>query len=134
MFDISSLALKDSFTMQFRHPVTGELLWGDEEKTKPVEVVLYGTASKQYRNALNAMQARQLKRQAKKEKQTPEILKEESVSLLVACIAKFNEFALDGVVPSNDADYRSLLSDPAFSWVKEQIDEGLGDVSNFLAQ
>lgn len=135
MFDISTLALKeDTFEMQFRHPATSELLFSDDEKTKKVSVNLYGTASKQYRNALRGMQDRQLKRNAKKEKPSSEIFKEEGLSLIVACIDGFNNFAVGGKVPTTEADFRELLGNPQFSWIKDQIDEALGDTSNFLPQ
>ena len=133
MFDISTLALKTTSTeVQFRHPVTNELLWADADKTEAVSVNLYGTASKEYRDARSAMQNRQLKRG--KQKPTAEVLNEEGTTLLVATIDHFNNFAVDGAVPDSEADYRKLLNDARFSWVREQIDEALADNERFLAQ
>lgn len=134
MFDLSTLALKDTTTVQLRHPVTGELLFADAKKEKPVSVELYGTSSKQYRNAVTAMQNRQLKRTAKKEKVSAEVMRDESIELLVACTASASNLSLNGKPISDEASVRGLLSDPAYSWVKDQIDEALGDTSNFLAQ
>jgi hypothetical protein len=82
-FSLDSLALKDTTELQLRHPVTEELLWADKEQTKPVAIALYGPSSKQYRNAITAMQNRQLRRG--KQKVSAETLREESVKLLVAC-------------------------------------------------
>jgi len=133
MFDISTLALKTTSTeVQFRHPVTNELLWADKEKTQPVSVNLFGTASQEYRDARVAMQNRQLKRG--KQKPSAEVLVEEGTTLLVATIDHFNNFAVGEWVPSNEADYRKLLNDPQYSWVREQIDEALADNERFLGQ
>lgn len=135
MFDISTLALNaDTVDFQLRHPATGELLFSDEAKTLPVAAVLYGKASKQYRNALNAMLNRSLKRKAKKEKESAEVMTEEGVSLLVAVTSGFKELSIAGTVPSTEADFRSLYSNAAYSWIKDQVNEFLGDDANFLAQ
>lgn len=135
MFDISTLALKTTSTeVQFRHPVSNELLWADDDKTVPVSVNLFGTASKEYRDARSAMQNRQLKRG--KTKPSAELLNEEGVTLLVATIDHFNNLAVDaaGTVPSTEADFRKLLNDARFSWVRDQIDEALADNERFLDQ
>lgn len=129
MFSLDSLALKDTTELQLRHPVTEDLLFDGE---KPVGIELYGTASKQYRNAITAMQNRQLRRG--KQKASAELLKEESISLLVACSARGINLEYDGKPLDNEDAFRSLYSDPRFSWVKEQVDEALGDVSRFLGQ
>ena len=132
-FDISTLALKDTFTLKLKHPVTQELLLVDGDEDKPVAIELYGTASKQYRNAISAMQTRALRRNAKKEKPSADQIKEESVSLLVACSAGSKNLAVDGVVHAGDADsFKTLYSDARYSWIKEQVDEALGDIGNFL--
>lgn len=135
MFNVSTLSLKDTATLHLRHPVSMEYLYADPEtKQKPVTIELYGTASKQYRNAVTAMQNRKLKRDMKKEKATAEVLKEESLKLLLACSAGSSELAI-GKSPVNDEEsFRALYSDPKLSWIRDQVDEALGDVSNFLEQ
>ena len=134
MFDLNTLALNDTFTLQLSHPVTGDKLFADKEETQPVSITLYGTSSKQYRNAVAGMQNRQLRRTAKKEKATAEVMREESVSLLVACAAGSNNLAYEGQAVVTDTNFRALFSDARFSWIKDQVDEALGDISNFLAQ
>lgn len=135
MFDISTLALKeDTVDVQLRHPATGELLFSDEAKTLPVAVVAYGKASKQYRNAVNAMMNRSIKRKAKKEKESAEVMTEEGITLLVAVTSAFKELAIAGKVPTTEADFRSLYADPAYSWIKDQVNDFVGDDANFLAQ
>lgn len=132
MFNLDSLALKDTTELQLRHPVTEELLFADKEQTEPVAISLYGTSSKQYRNAITAMQNRQLKRG--KKPVSAETLREESVALLVACSDKAINLTYKGAPLDNEEAFRSLYSDPAYSWLKDQVDSALGDVSNFLEQ
>jgi hypothetical protein len=130
MFNLDTLSLKDTTSLHIKHPVTDELLYADEAKTKPVEIELYGTGSKQYRNALTAMQNRALKRG--KKQATAEVMRDEGIELLVACSAKANNFAYNGKPLNDDSAFRALYGDASFSWLKEQVDAGLGDVSNFL--
>lgn len=134
MFDVSTLALKDTTTLQLRHPVTGELLFADEVKKKPVEIELFGTSSKQYRNAIAGIQSRALKRSAKKEQATPEAVRKESTELLVTCSASAKNLSYGGVPVTDESHFRDLYSDPKLSWIRDQVDEALADVSNFLAQ
>jgi hypothetical protein len=129
LFDLKTLAIKDSAFCQLKHPATDELLFLDEEKTQPVGVDVYSTSSKEYRNALTAMQNRSLKRG--KKQVSAEVMREEGIDLLVACSIKgVNTESLGDL--SNDAAFRTLYNDARFSWVKDQVDAFLGDVSSFL--
>lgn len=130
MFNLDTLALKDTVELQLKHPVTEELLFADAEQTKPVSIVLYGTSSKQYRNAVTAMQNRALKRG--KKAPTAEEMREESVRLLVACSEKAINLSYKNAPLDNAEAFRELYNDPSYSWLKEQVDAGLGDVANFL--
>lgn len=134
-FNLASLALVDTFTFQLKHPADGTLLFADEAETEPLTITVYGKSSKQYRNAVTAMQNRTLRRNHKKEVPTVEALLKEGTDLLVACSASAANLTLDDQQPINDeASFRKLYTDPRFSWVKDQADEALGDISNFLAQ
>lgn len=133
MFDISTLALADTFTLHLKHPVTGEKLYADEKQEQAVTITIYGTSSKKYRNAVTAMQNRQLRRKAK-DKASAEDLQEEGIGLMVACSASSENLAIDGEEVKTEAQFRKLYSDPRFSWIKDQVDEALADVSNFLGK
>lgn len=130
MFNIESLAVKETTDLQVRHPVTDEPLFADEDKKKPVAAVIYGTGSKQYRNAITAMQNRSLKRKGKQV--SAEVMREEGIELLVACTDKILNMSYKDAPVDTDAALREFYSDPAFGWFKDQVDAGLGDVSNFL--
>jgi len=129
MFDLNTLALKETFQYPLKHPVTNEVL---QSENGPVVINLFGSASPQYKKAVTAMQARALRRQAKKEKPNIEQVKEENISLLVACTDSAENLSYEGAPVVTQDDFRRLYSDARFSWLKDQIDEILGDVSNFL--
>jgi hypothetical protein len=101
---------------------------------KPVVVNLYGKASKQYQRAIEAMQTRALRRQAKKETIKPEELQKESLDMLKACSESAVNLAVDGVDVKTADELRAVYADPRFSWLRDQVDEAIGDQSNFLTQ
>lgn len=134
MFDISTLALKADHELHLKHPLTDAKLYADDDETKPVVIMLYGSASKQYRKHVMDMQTRQLRRQAKKEKPSAEVYSEESTELLVACSAGSKNLSNDGKPVSTAEDFRKLYSDPSLSWIRQQVDEAIADVGNFLKE
>lgn len=135
MFDISTLAFAPDYELHLKHPGNDTKLYADKEETKPIVISLYGTASKQYRKQVTEMQTRQLRRNAKKEKPSAETLNEEAVDLLVACSAGVKNFVFEGSdFPGTPDAFRKLYSNPAFSWIRSQVDEALGEVGNFLKE
>lgn len=134
-FDISTLALKDTFDMPLKHPVSGEPLLVNDDPEKPVTIKLYGTASRQYQAALDKMQTKHLRRNAKREKPTASDLKEEQISLLVACSAGTENFAIGKEAFAGDKQaFTTLYGDSQYSWIKDQVDEALGNPANFLPE
>lgn len=130
-FNLKSLALKkDTFPLQLRNPVDDTPL-ADDEGNKVI-INVYGTASKEYRDAVRAMQNRQLKRGNKKA--TAAEIQEEGVELLVAVSESAENLELDGQPVSSPASFRTLYSNPEYSWVREQVDAAVGDIGNFLSQ
>ena len=127
---VSGLALKDSYELQLKNPVSDELLF--DEDGKPVTITLYGKSSKPYRNAVTAMQNRELRRMHKKDVRTAEQTLEESTSLLVACSAT-STLEINGVAVNDKDTFKQLYNDPRFSWIRDQVDEAIGDQANFLA-
>lgn len=133
-FNISKLALADSFELKLLDPRTSETLV-DDETGKPVTINLFSTSSKQYRNVVTGMQNARLKNE--KAKLSAEKLREDSIEILVACSDSSDSLELDGLkfnAVDNSAAFRKLYSAPEYSWIREQVDNALGDVSNFLTQ
>ncbi len=132
MFDINTLALKkDTFPLHLAHPATGEPLFADAEGKKPVRIHVYGTASKEYRDAVKGMQNRQLKRGKNKTATVAEI-QEEAIELLVAISDTSDELEYEGKSVTTPAVFRELYADSRFSWVREQVDAAVSEVANFL--
>lgn len=124
-----SLAAKELSNIQLRHPASDELLF--DENGKAVEVVMYGTSSKQYRQAITDMQNRSLKRG--KKQQSAEVMRQEGIDLLVACSHEIVNLEMEDGSPINSpTTFKALYSDDSFGWIKDQVDAALGDISNFL--
>ncbi len=132
MFDIESLAIQESTVVKLLHPATQEVLYADKEEKKPVTITVHSTSSKAYRKAVSAMQNRTIKRGQKKPL-TAEQQREEGIELLVACCVTSDNLTYKGAAVKAESDFRALLSDDKFSWVKNQVDEALGNVENFIA-
>lgn len=134
--DINNLALSsDTSFLHLKHPLTDEpLVDGKDEdgKDKKVGIHLYGSASKQYRDAIRAMQNRQIKRGNKKA--TAAEITEEGVTLLVAVSDTADNLVVDGQKIGSPGSFRDLYENPKFSWLREQVDAAVGDISNFLSQ
>lgn len=129
-FNLSALSTKDQCVVHLRHPVTDELLYDGEDKKKPVQIIVNGPGSSAYRNAITAMQNRQLRRG--KKQVSAEVLREEGVELLVACSVAAENLAYNGEAITDKETWTSLYSDPSLGWVRDQVDAAIGDVSNFL--
>lgn len=129
-FNLNTLAVPETTELHLVHPVTQELLYADADQKEAVVIVLYGQSSRKYRAAVSAMQNRALKRG--KKQLTAEQMQDEGVELLVACSDKALNLELDGKPVDNPEQFRKLYSDPKFSWVREQVDSALAEISNFL--
>ena len=135
-FDLGSLEMKDTFFLQLRHPVTDEPLTvkAADGSDSEVGITLYGPASRQYRNAIQGVQSRALRRQAKKATATPQEMQEEAVNLLVAVSAGSKNLSFDGISPQSADEFRQLYNKASLMWIKDQVDEALGNTGNFLTQ
>lgn len=132
MFELSSLALNETTALHIKHPVSGELLYADEDKKKPVVAHLYGPSSKVYRAANLKLRNRAIKRQASKQKLTAEQIEQEGIGFLVACSDKIDNLAFNGSPVDCPEAFNEMYTNPKFDWLKSQIDECIGDTANFL--
>lgn len=130
MFDIAALAIQESTVLQLKHPATGELLFADKDEKKPITVTVASTSSRAYKQAVKAMHERAQKRG--KKALTLEQSRDESVALLAACCLDSSELIHNGDPVKSESDFRTLLADDQFSWLRGQIDEALGDVELFI--
>lgn len=131
MFDITSLSTKDTTTVHLRHPVTDAPLYADgDAKKKPMTITVYGPGSSTYRNAIIAMQNRQLKRN--KKQMSAELIREEATELLVTCSVSADNFDYAGTPLTTKQAWTDMYNDAKVSWVRDQVEEAQGDISAFL--
>lgn len=136
MFDLNSLAINlDAQPCELRHPNTGEILYGDEEKTKPWTVYVYGLDSEQHqkyaRKFLNA------RANSKQKNLRVEDAEKEAIEQLIGMTERLENIVIDKSKPDQkfDATRENLLtlySDRRFRWARDQIEAFIADRSNFL--
>lgn len=128
MFSIDTLALSETTDMLLKHPVTGEVLGEDEGK--PVTFTLYGSASREYRKAVDTL-VKAANKRGKKEA-TPAEKRQESVDFLVSLTVKAENILYNGAPLDNPTALADFYADEKFNWVREQINEAIGSVESFL--
>lgn len=131
MFDINTLAVSPSTSVHLKHPATGEELFEDADKKKPVKISVYGPGSKEYRAAQSQVTNENLARRRKGV--TAESMERSRVEVLARCTSGFENFGYKGQPFSSDVA-REMYADPAMVWVRDQVEEALGDLGNFLGQ
>lgn len=130
----TNLQLQDTTTLHLRNPATDEPLYADEAETKPLELVLYGKASKVHRSWLTqAMRRSEIEQKSKKKKSADELLAE-NAKFFATMTKEVRNFDLDGRVLDNKEAFEALFSDTRLLWIGEQVAEALGDVEGFLAK
>ena len=135
MFDVKSLAIKESTVLHLKNPFTEDLLFVndkgelDAKGKNPVTVTLASTGSREYRIAVNAMINRSIKRGNKK--LNAEEQKAEGIELLVAVCLDSENLAYNNEPVKSDSQFRAMLGDDAISFIKQQIDEALGTIELF---
>lgn len=130
-FDIGSLAIQESTVVHLTHPATDAKLYADAAGKEAITITVASTSSRAYRQAVNAMNNRALKRGNKKA--TAEQQRDEGIELLTACCISSENLVHNGSPVNTDAAFRALLGDDKFSWIKNQVDEALGNVELFIA-
>ncbi len=135
MFDVKSLAIKESTVLHLKNPFTEDPLFVndkgelDAKGKHPVTVTVASTGSREYRIAVNAMINRGIKRGNKK--LNAEEQKAEGIELLVACCLDSENLTYEGQPVKSDATFRAMLGDDTISFIKQQIDEALGTIELF---
>lgn len=97
---------------------------------KPVTITLVGSDSKQFRSATRAATNRRLKG-GRKLNVTAEGLEAEAIDILAACTLAWHGIMLDGKKFECTRENARLLYE-RFLFVREQVDEFIGDRGNFL--
>jgi hypothetical protein len=132
MFDLSTLdtrgASERGAVLTLKHPVTG-----DELRTKngeSVTITLLGIDSEKSEALQREVQRKALKRAGFK-KRTPEQIENEGLNLLAGLtVAWTNVGRGDEELPCTTENAKAIYKE--FPWIRSQVDEFVGDVSNYL--
>lgn len=135
-FELNSLAFSEETTLHLEHPVTNAPLFapvkkGEDTESKPVQIVLKGSASQAYARAVDAM-LKQKQQKARNRDLTPKEAREQNVEFLVALSVTANNLTLDGEAIDNADTFRKLYSDSRYDWIKEQVNQTLSSPESFL--
>ncbi len=124
MFDLNTLAVKNTLVVELRNPETDEVIKDGEGKTLSIE--LYSQGSKEYRSALNKLLNVSLKRG----KKTPsaESFRDEQTDLLVAITVDVKNIIVGGKAITKD-NVRDLYENSSLFWIREQVDAATQDIS-----
>lgn len=127
--DLSSIKYNpnEGTWMEVMHPVTSA--------PTGISIRLVGTDSADYRKVARALQNRRLEKVARqgKVKMTAEEHEENQLAMLCVCVKEWKGMEKDKKeYPCTPENVRALLSDPQFAWLREQIDEFVGERTNFI--
>jgi hypothetical protein len=121
--------------MPLRSPADGTTI-KDEDTGNACGIVLLGKDSKEFQAFANNVTNRRLREQGKsgKIKMTAEEIEEDAVELLVRCTKQLVHIKVDGKELEGTAGARTLYTRPGLRWVREQVDEFVGDREQFLGK
>ncbi len=127
-FEITSLAAKDTFTLELLNANDEPLL---DAGGNPLSVTIYGPGSKVYAKAQAARTQRLMDRMAKrgKVKLSAEEQQRENAEFLAACTVSFNGWAYQGKADREAIE--AAYNDPSIGFIAEQVNKAIGDWANF---
>lgn len=126
-------ASEDGAEFALKDPATKRPIKGDDGENVIFHVI--GKHSETYIKAQTRITNRRLKEvRGRGPQSSAEELEDEAIELLsVAVVSWTNNFKVDALqLECTPVNVRRLLSDPRFRWIREQVDEFVGDIANFL--
>lgn len=124
-FDLAQLDLtaksNDGEWLELEHPVTGEPLG--------IKIKLAGVDSDIYKKQLRKLQDRRLRKGLRTI--TAEEFEEEQLQLLVACTLDWKGMIYEGKELEPTKENIRMIYEK-FGWIREQVDNFIGDRRNFL--
>lgn len=129
-FDINSLQLQDTTTLHLKNPSTEMPLYTGEKHDKPVEIVIYGRSSKQYRQWLSAAESAKARR--KNKEQSPEEKLADTVDFLAAITKEVRNIKIGDTEVNNYEAIKAMYAAPGLVWIGDQVANALSEVDGFL--
>jgi len=131
MSDVRKFAVSPTGSLHLRD-ASDELMYADDDQTKPIAVNVYGPGSKQYAKAQAAQQNRMIDKLKRKGQstQTAEQLAREKAEFLTDCTASFENLEYDALTA--DALAMAVYSDISIGFIADQVAKFIGDWNSFL--
>ena len=135
MFDITTQSVDDTATIHVK-AANGELLFADAERTKPVQIVIYGPGSKAYGLVESRQSTRAVKRMQDNDGKITvapfEERQRETAEDLAAITVRFENFAYPPAAKAEGADlFTAVYADPKLGFIAKQVTKFVGDWGNF---
>lgn len=134
MFDISTLAVADTATIHLKGP-SGEPLYADAERTKPIRIVIYSPGTKAFAALETKQSARYVRRSKANDGETTVITSEERVrdtaEDLAVITASFENFTYGDGSLQGAALFEAVYADPKLGFIPKQVVKVLGDWGAF---
>lgn len=128
----ANLQLQDFTTLHLCSPADGSPLFADEAQTLPLEIDLYGKASREHRQWLTQAMRRSEAEQRSKKKKTADELLTENAKFFATMTKAIRNFDMDGRALNSKEAFEALYATPSLLWIGEQVAEKLGDSESFL--
>lgn len=135
MLDITTQAVEDTATIHVKN-ASGELLYADAERTKPVRIVIYGPGSK----AFGLVEARQSSRAVKRMQENDgkvtvapfEDRLRETAEDLAALTVRFENLSYPPAGKAEGAElFTAVYADQKIGFIAKQVQKAVTDWSNF---
>ena len=138
MFDITTQAVADTAAIHLKS-ASGEPLYADTERTKPVQIILHSPSSKAYAAVETAQSARAVKRLKANDGEMTATTAEERIQQtaedLAALTVRFENLTYP---PAGDAQgvdlFKALYADPKLGFIPKQVSKFITDWSNFTGK
>jgi len=134
-FDITSEAVDDTATIHVKN-AAGELLYADKERTKPLQIVIWGPGSSAFGVVESRQSARAVKRMQDNDGKVTaapfEDRLRDSAEDLAALTIEFVNFAYPPKPDARGAElFTAVYADQKLGFIAKQVTKFLGDWGNF---
>lgn len=131
-FNIMSKTLHETATLHIIDPVSGEEMYADEAQTQPLEIELYGRASKISRTWAASASRKQEQEKNSKKRKTLEEQTADTAEFFATMTKAIRNIDMDGKLLTTKEDFKAFYAVPELGWILEQVAEKLGSVESFL--
>lgn len=137
MFDITTQSVDDTAVIHVKN-AAGELLYADAERSKPVQITIYGPGSKAYGLVESRQSSRAVKRMQDNDGKISvapfEERLRETAEDLAAITVRFTNFTYPPAEKAEGAElFTAVYADPKIGFIAKQVAKFVADWGNFKA-